>query len=203
MDKAQPPVDHACVTTTKPKAAAAARIGAALAARKRGELLALLRPCFSRVEPWRQAGKYIGVVASDVPRRNGWTIAQRAGDRTPQRTQRLLGRAAWDTLAAMGVVRGFAVAGLEEAAGRSGRRRGLRVGAIDETSQVKQGSATAGVKRHYLGCVGKVANATVTGMIMRTQKGLVTPPVKSNVKPRCISPRDHHGVALTYSSRNL
>ena len=62
----------------------------------------------------------------------------------------------------MGVVRGFVVAGLEEAARRSGRRRGLRVGAIDETSQVKQGSATAGVKRHYLGCVGKVANGITT-----------------------------------------
>jgi DDE superfamily endonuclease len=149
------------VTTTKPKAAAAARIGAALAARKRGELLALLRPCFSRVEPWLQAGKYVAAVASDVPKRNGWTIAQQAGDRAPQRTQRLLNRAAWDTFAAMGVVRGFAVAGLEEAARRSGGR-GLRVGAIDETSQVKQGSATAGVKRHYLGCVGKVANGITT-----------------------------------------
>ena len=162
MDKAQPPVDHACVTTTKPKAAAAARIGAALAVRKRGELLGQLRPCFSRVEPWLQAGKYVAAVASDVPRRNGWTIAQRAGDRAPQRTQRLLGRAVWDTFAAMGVVRGFAVAGLEEAARRSGRRGGLRVGAIDETSQVKQGTATAGVKRHYLGCVGKVANGITT-----------------------------------------
>ena len=64
----------------------------------------------------------------------------------------------WDTFAAMGVVRRFAVAGLEEAARRSGRRRGLRVGAIDETSQVKQGIATVGVKRQYLGCAGKVAN---------------------------------------------
>src|SRR5215468_12635781 len=135
---------------------------AALAVRKRGELLALLRPCYSRVEPWLQTGKYVAAVASDVPKRNGWTIAQRAGDRAPQRTQRLLGRAAWDTFAAMGVVRGFAVAGLEEAARRSGRRRGLRVGAIDETSQVKQGRATAGVKRHYLGCVGKVANGITT-----------------------------------------
>jgi hypothetical protein len=145
------------VTTTKPKAAAAARIGAALAARKRGELLALLRPCFSRVEPWLQAGKYVAAVASGVPKRNGWTIAQQAGDRSPQRTQRLLNRAVWDPFAAMGVVRGFAVAGLEDAARRSGRGRGLRVGAIDETSQVKQGSATAGVKRHYLGCVGATA----------------------------------------------
>ena len=150
------------MTTTRPKAAAAARIGAALAARKRGELLGLLRPCFARVEPWLQAGKYVAAVASGMPKRNGWTIAQQAGDRAPQQAQRLLNRAAWDTFAAMGVVRRFAVAGLEEAARRSGRRRGLRVGAIDETSQVKQGSATAGVKRHYLGCVGKVANGITT-----------------------------------------
>jgi SRSO17 transposase len=91
-----------------------------LAARKRVELLGLLRLCFARVEPWRQAGKYIGAVAGDLPTRNGWTIAQQAGD------------------------------------------RGLRVGAIDETSQVKQGAMTAGVKRHYLGCAGKVANGITT-----------------------------------------
>ena len=105
-----------------------------------------------------QAGKYVAAVASDLPRRNGWTIAQRVGDRAPQRTQRLLNRAVWDPFAAMGVVRRFAVAGLDEAARRSGGPRGMRVGAIDETSQVKQGRATAGVKRHYLGCAGKVAN---------------------------------------------
>jgi SRSO17 transposase len=134
-----------------------------LAARKRGELLGLLRSCFVRVEPWLQAGKYVSALVSDLPKRNGWTIAQQAGDRTPQRTQRLLSRAAWDTFAAMGVVRRFAVAGLDEAARRAGRRRGsLAVGAIDETSQVKQGAATAGVKRQYLGCVGKVANGITT-----------------------------------------
>jgi SRSO17 transposase len=150
------------VTTTKSKAAAAARIGAALAARKRGELLGLLRCCFVRPEPWLQAGKYVSALASDLPKRNGWTIAQQAGDRAPQPTQRLLHRAAWDTFAAMGVVRRFAVAGLDEAARRHGRRRGLRIGAIDETSQQKQGCTTAGVKRQYLGCVGKVANGITT-----------------------------------------
>ena len=111
------------MTTTKSKAAAAARIGAALAARKRAELLGLLRPCFARVEPWLQAGKYVAALASDLPRRNGWTIAQRAGDRAPQRTQRLLNRASWDALAAMGVVRRFAVAGLDEAARRRAAAR--------------------------------------------------------------------------------
>jgi SRSO17 transposase len=150
------------VTTTKPKAAAAARIGAALAARKRRELLTLLRPCFGRVEPWLQAGKYVTALVSDLPKRNGWTIAQQVGDRTPQRTQRLLNRAAWDACAAMGVVRRFAVAGLDEAARRQGCRGGLAVGALDETSQQKQGTATAGVKRQYLGCMGKVANGITT-----------------------------------------
>ena len=67
-----------------------------------------------------------------LARRNGQTIAEQAGDRTPGRTQRLLNRAAWDPFAAMGVVRRFAVAGLDEAARRSGRR-GLVIGALDET----------------------------------------------------------------------
>jgi SRSO17 transposase len=158
----QPPADHACVTTTRSKAAAAARIGAGLAGRKRAELLGLLRSCFARPEPWLQAGKYVGALVSGLPRRNGWTIAEHAGDRSPDRTQRLLSRAVWDTFAAMGEVRRFAVAGLEEAARRSGRRRGLVVGALDETGQVKQGTAAAGVKRHYLGCAGKVANGITT-----------------------------------------
>ena len=133
-----------------------------MGARKRRELLGLLRPCFVRCEPWLQAGKYVGALVSDLPKRNGWTIAQRVGDWAPLRTQRLLNRAVWDTFAAMGVVRRFAVAGLDEAARRQGRGRRLTVGALDETSQVKQGTATAGVQRHYLGCVGKVANGITT-----------------------------------------
>jgi len=95
-----------------------------VAARKRGELLRRLRPCFARPGPWLQAGKYVGALACDLPRRNGWTIAQQAGDRSPQQTQRLLNRACWDAFAAMGVVRRFAVGGLDEAARRDGRRRG-------------------------------------------------------------------------------
>ena len=154
--------------TTKPEAAAAAaaaaaaRIGARLGARKRRELLCLLRPCFAWPEPWLQAGKYLSALVSGLPRRNGWAIAEHAGDRAPDRMQRLLNRAARDTCEAMGVVRRFAVAGLEEAARRSGRRRSLVIGALDETGQEKQGQATAGVQRQYLGCAGRVANGINT-----------------------------------------
>ena len=142
-----------------------------LARRKRVELLELLRPCFTRTEPWLQAGKYVMAVMSQIPRRNGWTIAAQAGDRTPDKTQRLLSRAVWDTLAAMGVVRRFAVAGLDEAAARAGRRRGLAVGALDETGQLKAGELTAGVKRQYLGCAGKVANGINTVHLAYVREG--------------------------------
>jgi len=146
-----------------------------LARRKRAELLELLRPCFARTEPWLQAGKYAAAVTSDLRRRNGWTIAERSGDRTPDRTQRLLNRAVWDAFAAMAVVRRFAVAGLDEAARKAGRRRGLAVGAIDETGQVKAGARTAGVKRQYLGCVGKVANGINTVHLAYVREGTGRP----------------------------
>ena len=150
------------MTSTRTEAAAAVRIGARLALRKRAELLELLRPCFARTEPWLQAGKYTAAVMSELPERNGWSIARHAGDKTPDKTQRLLNHASWDTSAAMGVVRRFAVAGLEEAARRGKRRGGLVIGAIDETGQEKAGEATAGVKRQYMGCAGQVANGINT-----------------------------------------
>jgi hypothetical protein len=148
--------------TTKPEAAAAARLGAGLGGRKRAELLGLLESCFVRTQTWIQPGKYVSALVSEMPRRNGWAIAQYAGDRTPDRTQRLLNRAAWDTFAAMSQVRRFVAAGLDEAARRNRRRGGMVIGAIDETGQEKAGEATAGVKRQYMGCAGRVANGINT-----------------------------------------
>jgi hypothetical protein len=86
----QPPRDHVLVRTTSSETAASARIGAKTAKRERDELLGLLRPCFGRVEVFAQARKYLGAVMSDIPERNGWSIARFAGDATPDKTQRLL-----------------------------------------------------------------------------------------------------------------
>jgi hypothetical protein len=70
----------------------------------------------------------------------------------------------------MSVVRRFAAAGLEAAA-RRGRRGGMVIGAIDETEQEKAGEATAGVKRQYLGCAGKVANGINTVHLSYVREG--------------------------------
>jgi SRSO17 transposase len=148
--------------TNESKTAAAARIGAGLACRKRVELLGRLNRCFARAQTWLQAGKYVSALASELPARNGWSIAEQAGDRAPDKAQRLLNRAAWDELAAMSEVRKFAAAGLEEAARRNRRKAAMTVGALDETGQEKAGEGTAGVKRQYMGCAGRVANGINT-----------------------------------------
>ncbi len=157
--------------TTESKAAAAVRIGAGTALRERGQLLESLRPCFARTQVWLQAGKYMAAVMSDLPERNGWSIARFCGDATPDKTQRLLNHASWDTLGAMSVVRRFAVAGLDEAARRNRRAGGMAAGVLDETGQEKQGTATAGVKRQYLGCAGRVANGINTVHLSYVRQG--------------------------------
>jgi hypothetical protein len=74
------------VTSAKSEAAAAVRIGAGLALRKRDELLRVLRPCFARTEPWLQAGKYVSALVSELPRVNGGASPGMAG--TGRRTGR-------------------------------------------------------------------------------------------------------------------
>ena len=128
-----------------------------------------MRPAFARTGPWVQAGKYVGAVMSDLPKRNGWTVARYAGDRSPDRMQRLLNRASWDTFAAMGVVRRFAVEGLDVAACRL-RRGGLAIGALDETGQEKKGQA-AGVQRQHMGCSGGVENGINTAHLSYVREG--------------------------------
>jgi SRSO17 transposase len=123
---------------------------AELARVNRGDLMGRLGRVFGRREPRVQAGKYVDGLVSDVPRKNGWSLAERAGDRTPDKTQRLLNHAVWDEHQAMGIVRDFVV---EQLAGPDA------VAVLDETGQEKKGEHTAGVKPQYVGCAGQVANA--------------------------------------------
>jgi SRSO17 transposase len=142
-----------------------------LALRERAGLVEGLRPCFARTQVWLQAGKYVAALAGGLPRVNGWSIARHAGDRAPDKTQRLLNHASWDEAAAMSVVRRFAVAGLDDAARRIRRAGGMTAGALDETGQEKHGAGTAGVKRQYLGCAGRVANGINTVHLAYVREG--------------------------------
>lgn len=88
---------------------------------------------FTRVESRRRARKLVLGLLSDLPRKNYWTIAERAGDRTPDGMQHLLGRAKWDADQVRDDVRAYVVEHLHD---------DEAVLVVDETGDVKKGTDT-------------------------------------------------------------
>lgn len=64
---------------------------------------------FSRVEPRRRARAFVLGLLAELPRKNCWTIAEHAGDRTPDGMQHLLSRARWDADGVRDDVRSYVV----------------------------------------------------------------------------------------------
>jgi hypothetical protein len=96
-EDSRPVIIRGCGPTNTYEAAALFMVDAAdLAKANRAELLGQVAGAFSRRETWTQAGKYVNGLMADLPRKNGWTLAEHAGDRSPDRMQRLLNHAVWD-----------------------------------------------------------------------------------------------------------
>ncbi|MEV5079711.1 IS701 family transposase [Streptomyces sp. NPDC056159] len=107
---------------------------------------------FARVEPQRRVRQLVLGLLSDLPRKNCWTIAEWAGERTPDGMQHLLGRAKWDADQVRDDVRGYVVEHLHD---------DQAVLVVDETGDVKKGTGTVGVQRQYTGTAGRIENAQV------------------------------------------
>jgi SRSO17 transposase len=116
------------------------------------ELLGRVAGRFGRVEPrWHARALVLGLLA-DLPRKNCWTIAEHAGQATPDGLQHLLARAVWDEHAVRDDVRDYLVEHLADPEA---------VLVVDETGDLKKGARTVGVQRQYTGTAGKVDNAQV------------------------------------------
>jgi SRSO17 transposase len=116
------------------------------------DLMARIAGRFARVEPRRRARAFVLGLLSGLARKNCWTIAEQAGDATPGGMQHLLAAARWDAGAIRDDVRGYVVEHLGSADA---------VLVVDETGEVKKGSASAGVQRQYSGTAGRVENCQV------------------------------------------
>src|SRR5437667_10470104 len=55
-----------------------------------------LAPYFARPQALQHALLYLQAILSDIPRKNGWQIAEHARQARPYGMQRLLSRAVWD-----------------------------------------------------------------------------------------------------------
>jgi SRSO17 transposase len=120
-----------------------------------GELDAVserIAPRFARSEVRQRALDYLRGLLSGAERKNGWQLAEVAGNTTPYGIQHLLGRANWDADELRDDLREYVV---EHLAGDEG------VLVVDETGFIKKGDKSVGVKRQYTGTAGKTENCQV------------------------------------------
>jgi SRSO17 transposase len=116
------------------------------------ELLARVAGRFARVEPRRRVRAFVLGLLADLPRKNCWTIAEHAGEATPDGMQHLVERAVWDTDGVRDDLRDYVIDHLGDPDA---------VLVVDETGDVKKGSSTVGTQRQYTGTAGRIENAQV------------------------------------------
>jgi SRSO17 transposase len=95
---------------------------------------------------------YLRVLLSPVERKNGWQVAEEAGEATPYGMQHLLDRAKWDPDGVRDELRSYVSETLGDEAA---------VLVIDETGFLKKGSKSVGVQRQYSGTAGRIENCQV------------------------------------------
>ncbi|HEX8930780.1 MAG TPA: IS701 family transposase [Actinomycetota bacterium] len=121
-------------------------------ARGLDELAGRLTPRFKRVEPRRRTLAYLRGLLAPVQRKNGWQLAEAAGDRTPDGMQDFLGRMRWDAEAVRDDLRAYVVEHLGDPDA---------VLVLDETGFVKKGTKSVGVQRQYSGTAGRVEDCRI------------------------------------------
>jgi SRSO17 transposase len=104
---------------------------------------------FARAEPRRRVLAYLRGLLGPVGRKNGWQLAEHAGEATPDGMQRLLSTADWDPDLVRDDLRAYVVEHLGDSAA---------VLVVDETGFLKKGTTSVGVQRQYSGTAGKVDN---------------------------------------------
>src|SRR5579859_2638993 len=90
---------------------------------------------FARAEPRARVREYVSGLVAGLERKNGWTLAEWAGEVSPDGMQRLLRRADWDVDGVRDDVRDYVIEQL-------GDRDGVLI--ADDTGFVKKGPGRRG-----------------------------------------------------------
>jgi SRSO17 transposase len=107
---------------------------------------------FQRSEPRRRALAYLQGLLSSADRKNGWQLAEEAGERTPDGMQRLVNASRWDADGVRDDLLAYVREHLADPAA---------ILVVDETGFLKKGTKSAGVKRQYTGTAGKRENCQI------------------------------------------
>jgi len=115
-------------------------------------LLARIRPLLYRTESKKHAEQYIRGLLSQTERKNGWTIAEHAGEREPKALQRFVNLSPWDADAVVDRNREYAMEHLADPGG---------ILVADPTGFAKKGTRSVGVQRQYSGTLGRIDNCQI------------------------------------------
>lgn len=118
------------------------------------ELHARIAPRFARSEQRGRVLAYLKGLLSPTRRKNGWQLAEQAGEKNPDGIQRLLNNALWDADEVRDDLREYVVEHLG-----MGEANGVLV--VDETGFLKKGTKSVGVKRQYSGTAGRIENCQI------------------------------------------
>jgi SRSO17 transposase len=139
---------------------------------------------FARREMKVRCEVYLECLLAQVDRKNGWQLAEYAGDATPKNIQHFIGRAKWDADQVRDDLQDYVEKQL-------GAPDGVLI--VDETGFLKKGSKSAGVARQYSGTAGRIENSQIgVFMAYRSKKGhtlidreLYLPQAWTADRPRC------------------
>ena len=111
---------------------------------------------------------YLRGLLSPVERKNGWQLAERAGDSTPYGVHRLLSTYRWDANLVRDDLKGYVMEHLGDADG---------VLVVDETGFLKKGNKSVGVQRQYGGAGRELSGWGIPGLWQRQRKDPAGPGV--------------------------
>jgi SRSO17 transposase len=121
-------------------------------ARGLDELVERIAPRFHRIEPRRRVRTDLQGLLAPIERKNGWQLAENAGDRTPDGVQDFLARLRWDADQVRDDLQTYVIAQLGDADA---------VLVLDETGFIKKGTKSVGVQRQYSGTAGRIENCQI------------------------------------------
>src|SRR3954469_20256276 len=101
------------------------------------EVVEQIAPRFRRIEARRRARAYLQGLLCSIERKNGWQLAEHAGDPTPDGVQDFLARVRWDADQVRDDLRAYVVRQLGDADA---------VLVLDETGFIKKGTKSVGVQ---------------------------------------------------------
>ncbi|MFI2208010.1 IS701 family transposase [Streptomyces sp. NPDC020192] len=111
---------------------------------------------FNRPEPRVVFAQFIEGLLAELPKKNGWTLSERAGHVPADRMQRLLNGSVWDADRLRDAVRAYVITHL-------GDQDASLV--IDDTQAQKKGTKSVGVAFQHCGLTGDVRNCQTMVML--------------------------------------